>query len=152
MFHSVGDTVQIDTLDMSALGNENKNFSNILIAVASTSLCAWAAPCRSRSGRHVARAMDIILSAGYIPHNIESQLYREFDNEYFFDLMQRYKITHCRPTFSGGSIMIERLVELLESRILQQLYNDGTCNWIDVLDDIIEKYNSTRNDCLHQIL
>lgn len=147
-----GDTFQADIIDMSAHAKENSGFSHILIVINTTSLHGWAVATKNGDGRHIADAMDTVLSERHIPEQIHTELYGGFDSEDFYDLMQRYRIKHCRPYPNRGMQIIERFHDLLVSRIFMHLESFETVKWVDDLDKIVARYNSTRHLSLDELL
>lgn len=141
----IGDTYQIDLVEMIPYAKENRNFKYILTVIDIFSKFAWAVPIKSKSGKDVTNAMNTILSAGNVPKNMHSDMGKEFYNAVFQSLMRRYKINHYSTFSAMKAATVERFNRTLKTKMWQQLHYNGSYKWIDLLDKLIYDYNHTKH-------
>lgn len=141
----IGDTYQIDLVEMIPHARINRNFKYILTIIDIFSKFAWAVPIKSKTAKDVTHAMNIVLSLGNVPKNIHSDMGKEFYNTTFQTLMHHHKINHYSTFSTMKAAIIERFNRTLKSKMWQQMHYNGSYIWIDILDNIISTYNHTNH-------
>lgn len=141
----IGDTYQIDLMDLNQYAKENKNFKYILTVVDIFSKYAWTIPTKSKNAKDVTCAMDKILSAGNVPKNIHSDQGTEFYNSQFKKLMKDYRINHYSTFSIKKAAMCERLIKTLKQKLWKELHMRGSYKWYDLIDRIVLEYNNTKH-------
>lgn len=138
----IGDTLQIDLIDLSSYSKENKNCKWILVAIDIFSKFAFAEAIKSKAAKDVTNAMGIILKK-YQVKNIHSDMGKEFYNKDFAILMKKYKINHYSTFSIMKAAIAERFIRTLKTLLWKQFNIQGSYNWIKVLKTIVNKYNNT---------
>lgn len=141
----IGDTYQIDLIDLNQYAKDNRNFKYILTVIDIFSKYAWTIPLKSKTGKEVTSAMSDILHAGNVPKNIHSDLGTEFYNSQFQKLMRDFKINHYSTFSVKKAAMCERLIKTLKQKLWKQLHLRGSYKWYDLIDGIVREYNSTKH-------
>lgn len=141
----IGDTYQIDLIDLNQYAKENKNFKYILTVVDIFSKYAWAIPTKTKNAKDVTFAMDKILSAGNVPKNIHSDQGTEFYNSQFKKLMKDYKINHYSTFSIKKAAMCERLIKTLKQKLWKKLHMRGSYKWYDLIEGVVQEYNNTKH-------
>lgn len=139
------DLFQIDLVEMIPYAKENDNFKYILTCINVFSKFAWAIPLKSKTSGEVRNAMETILLSGRnnIPSNVQSDLGKEFYNKDFRKLMEKYNINHYSSFSNLKSSIVERFNRTLKSRMWKEFSFSGSYRWIDILDQLLTKYNNT---------
>lgn len=141
----IGDTYQIDLMDLNQHAKENKNYKYILTVVDIFSKYAWAIALKTKTGKEVTDAMKSILIGGNVPKNIHSDQGTEFYNSQFQKLMQEYHINHYSTFSVKKAAMCERLIRTLKQKLWKQMHFRGSYNWIDLIDGVVQDYNNTKH-------
>lgn len=141
------DLFQIDLVEMIPYANENNNFRYIFVCINTFSKFAWAIPLKSKTSIEVTKAMESILSTGRknIPKNIQSDHGKEFYNTHFKKLMDRYNINHYSTYSNLKSSIVERFNRTLKNKMWKEFSFNGNYMWIDILPNILDKYNNTKH-------
>lgn len=140
----LNDLVQIDLVEMIPHAKLNRNFKYILIAINFYSKMAYARPLKDKSGPHVAKAMEEILQEMQTPpHNIQSDNGREFYNGHFKRLMIKNNINHYSTYSNVKAAAVERLIRTLKDMMYREFLAQGSYKWLNLLPQIISKYNNT---------
>src|SRR5699024_2997483 len=67
----------------------------------------------------------------------------EFYNSHFQDLMKKYNINHYSTFSILKASIIERLNRTLKGMMWKTFSLNGNYKWINILQDLIDKYNSS---------
>lgn len=140
---NIKDLYQIDLIEMRPYAKVNKGYNYILIVIDVFTKFVWGQPVKSKSGKDVTLAMSKILTEDNIPKNCQSDLGKEFYNKFFQSLMDKYKINHYSTYSTTKASIVERVNRTLKSLLWKEFSYRGNHKWIDILQDIIDKYNST---------
>lgn len=141
----IGDTYQIDLMDLNQHAKENKNYKYILTVVDIFSKYAWTIALKTKTGKEVTDAMKSILIGGNVPKNIHSDQGTEFYNSQFQKLMQEYHINHYSTFSVKKAAMCERLIRTLKQKLWKKMHFRGSYNWIDLIDGVVQDYNNTKH-------
>jgi transposase InsO family protein len=142
---------QVDLVDFTNLSSFNKNFSWALFAIDIFSRFIYAEPLKSKSKNDVVIGMKKILER--IPSKLPKiQIIQhdngdEFNNPSFRNLLSSYEIyDYNNPPYSPNMDgFIERFNGTFKNMLFKYFLKEKTLNWIDVLDDFIENYNTSQN-------
>lgn len=139
----INDLYQIDLIEMRSFSRTNKNYNYILVCIDCFSKFLWAEKVKSKSGKDVTKAMNDILKRAPTPKNIQSDQGREFYNENFKNLMKKYKINFYSTYSTTKASIIERAIRTIKQLLWKEFSYIGKYNWLEILQDIVDKYNST---------
>lgn len=148
LMHGLNDTYQIDLWEMIPYAKLNKKYKYILIVIDTFSKFCWAFPLLSKSGKHVTEQMSKLLKSSNVPRHVMSDFGKEFYNSSFKQLMKRYKINHYSSFSSTKAAIAERLIRTLKNKLFKRLHFRGSYKWIDILDEIVATYNSTKHSTI----
>ena len=105
---------------------------------------AWVVPIKDKKGTSIVNAFKKILSdSNRKPNKIWVDQGSEFYNKSFKDFL---KMNHIEiySTYNGGkSVVAERFIRTLKSKIFKHMTAISKNIYFDVLDDIVDKYNNT---------
>lgn len=141
----IDETWQADLVEMIPYAKQNKGFNYMLNVIDTMSKFAWSVPVKRKTGQNVTEAMKSILKKGRIPTNLQTDRGKEFFNKEFQDLMQQFNI-NLYSTYSNLKASIcERFNRTLKSKMWQKFSLRGNYKWIDILEDLLAKYNNTKH-------
>lgn len=139
------ETLSADLVDMQKYSRQNKGFKYILTVLDNYSKFAWAVPVKNKSGPTVAAALESILNEGHPIRKIHTDEGKEFFNKHVRVLLKKHGV-RLYHTYSGmKSPIVERFNRTLRHLMHPVFYLRGNVKWIDILPDLIDRYNSTRH-------
>lgn len=141
----IDDLWQADLVDMSAYTSENQGFSFLLTVIDTFSKYAWALPVKNKSGCEVTKVMQVILNQKRVPRNLQTDDGKEFFNKKFMQLMKKYQINHYSTFSSLKASIVERFNRTLKSLMWKEFSMKGNYKWINLLQKIVRKYNTTQH-------
>ena len=77
------------------------------------------------------------------PNNLQTDHGTEFYNRYFKTVMDRYNINHYSTFTHLKASIVERLNRTIKAQMWMRFNLRGSHKWVDILPDIIAKYNRT---------
>ncbi|KAJ8909408.1 hypothetical protein NQ315_010993 [Exocentrus adspersus] len=142
----LNDLIQIDLVEMIPYARVNKGYRYVLIVINVFSKFVWAEPVKRKTGKDVTAAMKNILSQmKAIPRNCQSDMGKEFYNKDFQDLITKFRINHYSTFSTKKASVVERVNRTLKNLMWKQFSLRGNYKWIDILQDIVTKYNNTKH-------
>lgn len=143
----INDTWQADLVEMQPWANQNRGFRYILMVIDVFSKRAWAKPLKNKTGDEVTQAMSNIFKVNpeNIPHNMHTDLGKEFYNTKFQKLMQQHNINHYSTYSKMKASIVERLNRTILNRMWRLFSLQGSHKWLNNLQPIIESYNVTKH-------
>lgn len=141
----LGDLYQCDLMEFIPYARENKGNKYILIIIDCFSKYVWTHPLKNKTALEVTNAMQNILKSISPPRNLQVDDGKEFWNKSFLDLCKKYKI-NLYSTFSPiKASMVERVIRTIKNLLYKEFSFRGQYKWIDILQEITSKYNSTKH-------
>lgn len=141
----LNDLFQADLVEMIPYAKENGGYKYILTVIDAFSKRAWAVPVKSKSGNDVTTAMSIVFQNKTIPKNLQTDNGKEFYNKEFSSLMKKYHVNHYSTYSVIKAGIVERFNRTLKSMMWKEFSFQGSYKWIDILDNLILKYNNTKH-------
>lgn len=143
----MNDTWQADLVEMQPWANQNRGHRYILMVIDVFSKRAWANPLKNKTGDEVTQAMSKIFKGNpeNIPHNLHTDLGKEFYNSKFQKLMQQHNINHYSTYSKMKASIVERLNRTILNRMWRLFSLQGSHKWLNNLQPIIESYNDTKH-------
>ena len=133
-----------DLADMQLLSKFNKGFRFLLCAIDIFSKYAWVIPLKDKKGISIANAFQIILKkSNGKPNKIWVDKGSEFYNNFFKKCLKDSDIEMYSTNNEGKSVIAERFIRTLKNKIYKYMTLILKNVYIDKLDDIVKKYNST---------
>ena len=133
-----------DLADMQSLSRCNKGFKYLLCAIDLFSKYAWVISIKDKKGTSIVNAFKKIISQGQRkPNKIWVDQGSEFYNQSFKDFLKINNIEMYSTFNEGKSVVAERFVRILKNKIFKHMIAISKNVYIDVLNDIVNKYNNT---------
>ena len=128
---------------MQLLSKYNKGIRFLLCVIDIFSKYAWVVPLKDKKGVSIVTAFQSILKQSNIkPNKISVDKGSEFYNASFKKWLQDNDIVMYSTNNEGNSVVAERFIRTLKSKIYKQTSVSKNV-YIDKLDDIVDKYNNT---------
>ena len=144
---SINDLFQSDLCDMYLYKDENRNYRYILLVINCFSKYCYARGLVTKSAVEVTKAMESILRDISARNEHIKLLHTDAGTEYlntsFKNLMKKHNIKLYQTYTHLKAQMAERLIRTLRRKFSQLFMLQGSTNWIDRLQDVIDEYNST---------
>ena len=130
---------------MQLLSKFNKGIRFLLCVIDISSKYAWVAPLKDKKGISIVKAFQIFLkqSNSRKPNKIWADKGSEFYNDYFKKWLRDNDIVMYSTHNEGKSIVAERFIKTLKSKIYKYMTSISKNVYIDNLDDIVGEYNNT---------
>jgi hypothetical protein len=127
---------------MGEYASDNNGYRYLLTVIDTFSKFAWALPVKTKSGVEITKTMNQILIK-HSPTHLQTDNGKEFYNFNFQNLMKRYNINYYSTYTSLKASIVERFNRTLKGWMWKQFSLNGNYKWIDNIQDLVNKYNST---------
>ena len=133
-----------DLADMQLLSKYNKGIRFLLCVIDIFSKYAWVVPLKDKKGISIVKAFQLILKqSNRKPNKIWVDKGSESYNAYFKKWLRDNDIVMYSTHNEGKSVVAERFIRTLKSKIYNYMTSISKNVYIDKLDDIVDKYNNT---------
>ena len=133
-----------DLGDMQLLSKYNKGIRFLLCVIDIFSKYAWVVPLKDKKGVSIARAFQSILKqSNRKPNKIWVDKGSEFYNASFKKWLQDNDIVMYSTNKEGKTVVAERFIRTLKSKIYKYMTSISKNVYIDKLGDIVDEYNNT---------
>ena len=137
----IDETWQADLVDMKKYSQVNKGFTFLLTVIDIVSKYAWAIPLKNKEGLTLKKSLQDLFKGSRVPINLQVDKGTEFYNKNVKSLLKQYNI-HLYSSYSYlKASIIERFNRTLKSEMWKKFTLNGNNKWIDILDDLMKKYN-----------
>ena len=134
----------VDLADMQLLSKYNKGIRFLLCVIDIFSKYAWVVPLKDKKGISIVKAFQSILKqSNRKPNKIWVDKGSEFYNAYFKKWLRDNNIIMYSTHNEGKSVVAERFIRTLKSKIYKYMTSISKNVYIDKLDDIVDEYNNT---------
>ena len=134
----------VDLADMQLLSKYNNRIRFLLCVIDIYSKYAWVVPLKDKKGISIVKAFQSILKqSNKIPNKIWVDKGSEFYNAYFKKWLRDNDIVTYSTHNEGKSVIAERFIKTLKSKIYKYMTSISKNVYIDKLDDIVDEYNNT---------
>ena len=130
----------VDLADMQSL---NKGIKFLLCAIDLFSKYAWVIPLKDKKGTSIVNAFQKIISEERKPNKLWVDHSSEFYNQSFKDFLKINNIEMYSTFNEGKSVLAEKFIRTLKNKIFKHMTAISKNVDLDVLDDIVDKYNNT---------
>ena len=131
----------VDLADMQSLSRYNKGFEYLLCAIDLFSKYAWIIPIKDKKGTSIVNAFKKIILKRK-PNKIWVDQGSEFYNT-FKKFLKTNNIELYSTFNEGKSVVAQRFIRTLKNKIYKHMTTISKNVDIDVLNDIVNKYNTT---------
>ena len=133
-----------DLADMQLLSKYNKGIRFLLCVIDIFSKYAWVVPLKDKKGISIVKAFQSILKqSNRKPNKMWVDKGSEFYNAYFQKWLRDNDIVMYSTHNEGKSVVAERFIRTLKSKIYKYMTSISKNVYIDKLDDIVDEYNNT---------
>ena len=134
----------VDLADMQLLSKYNKGIRFLLCVIDIFSKYPWVVPLKDKKGISIVKAFQIILKqSNRKPNKIWVDKGSEFYNAYFKKWLRDNDIVMYSTNNEGKSVVAEKFIRTLKSKIYKYMTSISKNVYIDKLDDIVDEYNNT---------
>ena len=138
-----------DLADMQLLSRYNKGIRFLLCVIDIFSKYAWVFPLKDKKGVSIVTAFQSILKqSNRKPNKIWVDKGSEFYNASFKKWLQDNDIVMYSTNNEGKSVVAERFIRTLKSKIYKHMTSISKNVYIDKLNDIVDKYNNTYHNTI----
>ena len=136
----------VDLADMQLLSKYNRGIRFLLCVVDNFSKYAWVVPLKDKKCISIVKAFQSILKqSNRKPNQIWVDKGSEFYNAYFKKLLRDNNVVMCSTHNEGKSVVAERFIRTLKSKIYKYMTSISKNVYIVKLDDIVDEYNNTHH-------
>ena len=135
----------VDLADMQLLSKYNKGIRFLLCVINIFGKYAWVVPLKDKKGISIVKAFHLILkqSNSRKPNKIWVDKGSEFYNAYFTKWLRDNDIIMYSTHNERKSVVAERFIKTLKSKIYRYMTSISENVYIDKLDDTVDEYNNT---------
>ena len=123
---------------MQSLSRYNKGFKYLLCVIDLFSKYAWVIPLKDKKGTSIVNAFQKIISKGRKPNKIWIDQGSDFK-----DFLKINNVDMYSTCNEGKSVVAERFIRTLKNEIFKHMTAISKNVYIDMLNDIVNKYNNT---------
>ena len=139
----IGEQVQMDLMDVKSHREWNDGTTFLLTAVDVFSKRGWAFPLKSKTGKHVGTALEQLLEETSF-RQAQTDKGKEFYNRDVQKVLEENGVKHFSSEDNTiKASMVERFNRTLRGKIHRHITYTRSGRFIDVLDRMVESYNST---------
>lgn len=140
----IDDLWQADLIDMQKISKCNNGYKYILTVIDCFTKFAWALGLKQKNKEHVCKAFKKILQSGRTPKNLQTDFGKEFYNNQFKNIVEKYNINHYSTYSTKKASIVERFIRTLKGKLYKQFYINGKYKWNNgVLNLKVYEYNNT---------
>ena len=139
----------VDLADMQSLSRKNKDIKYLSCAIDLFSKYAFVIPLKDKKGISIVNAFNkIIKQSNRKPNKIWVDQGGEFYNNVFEKWLSDNDIIMYSTSNKGKSVVAERFIRTLRSKLYKHMTATGKNVYYDGLDDVVNKYNNTKHSTI----
>jgi len=139
--HDIDEQWQADLADVALIANQNNDYRFILTVIDIFSRYAWARPLKTKRGEEIAAAFEDIFKNGRIPHRVQTDQGKEFENRHVLALFRTHNIELFSVKSAYKAAIVERYNRTLKHKLWRYFTMTTKQKWTDVLQDVVDSYN-----------
>ena len=140
---------EVDLADMQSLSRKNKGIKYLLCAIDLYSMYAFVIPLENKKGISVTTGFNkIIKQSNRKPNKIWVDQGGEFYNNAFKKWLSDNDIIMYSTYNEGKSVVAERFIRTLKSKLCKHMTAIDKNVYYDVLDNVVNKYNNTKHSTI----
>ena len=138
-----------DLVEMGTLSKDNDGYKYMLNVIDVFSRKAWAIPLKSKDGDSVLNAFKkIVMESKRKPNKLWTDQGKEFLNAKMRKWLETNKIIIYHTYGEHKASTVERFNRTLKTLMWKRFTEEQTHRWVDMLDELIDKYNNTIHSAL----
>ena len=139
----------VDLADMQSLSRKKKGIKYFLCAIDLYSKYAFVMPLKDKKGISIVNGFNkIIKQCKRKPNKIWVEQGSEFYNNVFKKCLSDNDIIMYSTYRGGKSVVVERFIRTLRNKLYKHMTTTGKNVYYDVLYDIVNKYNNTKDSTI----
>ena len=139
----------VDLADMQSLSKKNEGIKYLLCVIDLYSKYVFVIPLENKKGISVTNGFNkIIKQSNRKPNKTWVDQGREFYNDVFKKWLSDNDIIMYSTYNEGKSVVAERFIRTLKNKLYKHMTATGKNVYYDVLDDVVNKYNSTKHSTI----
>ena len=139
---NVDDIWAADLVEMQTFAKYNKGFRYILMIIDVFSRFGWALLLKSKTGMAVAEALKSLFRIDK-PRMLWTDKGSEFRNRHVLKVLEKNNIKIYSTENEEKASIVERWNRTIKTKMWKYFSANNTKKYIDILDDLIKKYNNT---------
>ena len=132
-----------DLMIMDNLAKYNDGYSKVLIMIDIFSRYVWVRPIYRKTAKEVLEAIKSIFDEGRKPQQLRTDQGKEFTAHKVKQFLKAEGVLHIRTYAPLKANYAERVIMTIKNKIFRYLDRKETYRYVDVLQDIVQGYNST---------
>ena len=149
----LGDQLQMDLVDMKKYKNKNKGYYWILTAVEILSRFAFAIPVYRKDTKNMTKAVEELMEKfkerlKKLPKFTQFDDGKEFHSVGVKTILKNHDVEYFSTYSERKAAIVERFNKTLKTSMWKYFNANDTNKWIDVLDDLVNNYNSTKHSVI----
>jgi hypothetical protein len=145
ILHGIDDLWQADLAEYRDYCNENKGYKYILVVIDCFSKFLWTIALKDKSAASVTNGMNDILKGKRQPSNLQTDNGKEFYNQKFKILMDKYTINHYSTFTTMKASIAERVIRTIKTLISKEFTRNGNKKWVLILNKVTQIYNQRKH-------
>lgn len=143
--YNVADCWEADLADFRKLKNYNDGYNYVLVCIDILSKYVFAEPLYDKTAQSVADAFERIFRrcGDRMPLTLQSDKGTEFTGAATQKVLKKYNVVFRKTQNDVKASCIERYIRSLKGRMWRYFTHHHTNRYIDVLDKIVDAYNSS---------
>ena len=140
----------VDLADMQSLSRRNKGIKYLLCAIDLYSKYTFVVPLKGEKGISIVNEFNKIIkqSNSAKPNKIWVDQGGEFSNHVFKKWLSDNDIIMYSTYNEGKSVVAEIFIRTLKNKLYKHMTAAGKNVYYDVLDDVVNKYNNTKDNTI----
>ena len=136
---------QVDLIDLTKYSKFNKGYKWMFNAVDVYSRYAFSVPTKTKDNDDCVAAFRKIMDVMGKPVNLNTDLEKAILGNEFQAMLKKNGIKHwpVDPERKRTNSIVERFNRTIRSVLQKYFYTRDTKNWVDILPDLLQNYNST---------
>jgi len=140
----VDDVWGADLVELPTLSRKNSGFRYILMVIDVFSKYGWSVPLKTKTGKEVTSALRTIFKENK-PAKLWVDKGREFYNKDVSELLKKNNIGIYSTNNDEKCSVVERWNRTIKTQLWRYFSANGTHKYIDILQPLMNKYNSTKH-------
>jgi hypothetical protein len=144
--------VQMDCIDLRNYSEFNDGYGWIVNIIDSYSKFMFPVAVKNKTAENIKAALKLQVDREGAPKIVQTDNGKEFNNSLLTDYLNQQNIIfrRGRPRHPQNQGQVERANQTLVRKIAKSLSDKSVKNWVDILQDIVSKYNKTWNRAINQ--
>jgi len=141
------DLWQADLIDMQSQSRKNNGFKYILIVIDTYTKYIWIEALKNKTVKECTKGILKILKKNQ-PNLLQTDNGKEFYNNEFQSVMNKYNIRHYSTYSSIKAGMVERVIRTIKNKIYKLFTLSGSWNWYNSISKLVYNYNHTKHSTI----